>query len=362
MVTLHGGNIHAFARARAVALEAVLDLSASINPRVSTLAMAAVRRALRDVRHYPDPDGRLLREQIAEQYGLDPGSILIGNGSLELIHLVPRALAPRRVLVCAPTFSEYERAAALAGAEVRFFNLNERDGFRLDRARLQARMAEADCLFLCNPNNPTGGLLPKPELLAVVDAAAARQATVVVDEAFMDFQPGESVLPAVVRYPNLIVIRSFTKFYGFPGLRIGYAASEPGMIARLRRWALPWSANHLAQAAAAAALGDTGHVRRSLRWVRRERARLEAALGAIEGVTVFPSAANFLLLKVAQVGRSATDLVQALARANVLVRTAAGFRGLGPEFVRVAVRSPAENRRFIARARAALSGDRGAFQ
>lgn len=358
----HGGNVYRAARELGIPLGKLVDFSASINPLgPSPEALRALRRTT-ELIHYPDPDGTALRQALARRWRLDPARIVLGNGSTELIHLLPRALKLRRALILGPTFSEYEEALRLAGGAAAYLHAKREDAYRppLDAALtiLGRRRLPYDALVLCNPNSPTGQATEVDAVRALVKAAAARKVWVVVDEAFVEYCPAFSVLHDLASRrppPNLIVLRSFTKFYALPALRLGWMAAPVPIVERVRDLQPPWSVNMLAQTMAAAALGDRWHEGESLRRMRRDRQELVAALSRLPGVTVYPSDANFLLLEL-PASLPATRCVRRLAGWGLLLRDCSGLPGLNPATVRLAVRKPADNRRLVTALRDLVKG------
>ncbi len=340
----HGGNIHRFAAAQGRPLADILDLSASINPLG---VPASVERALREnaglLVHYPEPFAEGLGRDIEDMLGLDEGTVLCGNGSTELIYLLVRVLAPRRVLMTAPTFSEYERACAMQqGCGVVTLPLSADDGFRTDPDRFARALAGCQMAFLCNPNNPTGGLLEREQVLMIADAAEAAGCVLVVDEAFIDLAAGASVASDVASRGSIVVLRSLTKFYAIPGLRIGYAVVPRRLRDRLREGKEPWTVNAFAQAAARAALRDQPYRERSLALFREEKRFLEQRFSEL-GIAFFPSAANFYLLRL----EDGPGMAAALREKGILVRDCSNFDGLDRSYVRVAVRTRPENERLL---------------
>ena len=257
----HGGNIYAASRRTGIPEEQILDFSASINPLgMPEGAARAIRDGIGRLYHYPEPYSEELASCVARHLAVDPETVICGNGSTELIYLVPRALHPRRVLIPNPTFMEYGRACSLAGVsgvvamqlrdDVRF------DVFPGDFIDLMGGSEPCDMAFLCNPNNPTGRLVSREDVLECADAARRRGCYLVVDEAFADFCPEASVCGDVEKNPYLIVLRSMTKFYALSGLRIGCAVLHPSIAEKARAYKEPWTVNSLAQKAGIAALGD----------------------------------------------------------------------------------------------------------
>lgn len=347
----HGGNIYAAARELGLPSSRLIDFSASINPLgPSKRALRLAAAALPCTRHYPDPDCRGLVRALASRWGLEEGHFVIGNGSSELIHLLPPALSIRHALILGPTFSEYARALSVQGGRVSYLHATRKDGYQTPLTQalktLRTNSSRFDALFLCNPNSPTGQVAPAQDVLDLAGMAARWKVRVVVDETFVDYCEAHSVLSAVARIPCLLVLRSFTKFYALPGLRVGYLAGPPEVVARIRRLQAPWSVNTLAQTAAQAVLEDRRHAQRSLAFMHRERARLTKALRAISGLHVFPSAANFLLVELPP-SMPATHVTQVLREQGLLVRDCSAVPGLTGRTIRIAVRTTAENRRLV---------------
>lgn len=347
----HGGDIYAAARELSRSPSRLIDFSASINPLgPSKQAIRAAAKALPLACHYPDATCHDLVTALASRWKLDPAHVVIGNGSSELIHLLPRALAIRHALILGPTFSEYERAVTHAAGRVTYLHAMRKDGYQIPltqaRKALRTTRSRVDTLFLCNPNSPTGQVASAKDILALADMAARRKVWVVVDETFVDYCEAYSVLSAIARNSRLLVLRSFTKFYALPGLRVGYLAGSPEAVARVRRLQAPWSVNTLAQTAAQTALEDRRHAQRSLAFMHRERARLDKALGAIPGLHVFPSAANFLLVELPP-SMPAAYVAQTLRQQGLLIRDCSAIHGLTDRTIRIAVRTTAENKRLV---------------
>ena len=359
----HGGNIYAASRRTGIPLSQILDFSASINPLgVPKRAALLMKEHINRLRHYPEPYSEELAAHIGKQLGCGGETIVCGNGSTELIYLIPRALRPARVLIPAPTFGEYEKACSSSGAsEVVGYRLRHEDAFDVDpelfveamsgrpgsspasasrtpKGRGPCRMA-----FLCNPNNPTGRLISKKEVLRIADAAGSLSCYLVVDEAFIDFCPAGSVVSEVARNPYLIVLRSLTKFYALSGIRIGYGVFYPSVAEKIRACKEPWTVNSLAQCAGVAVLEDTAYQKASRETMEREKSFVETGFKKI-GIDFIPSAANYYLLKVEH---GAAKMVAALEQKGILVRNCASFVGLDQTYIRVAVRSRAENERLL---------------
>lgn len=350
---VHGGNVLDAVARYGVREKDILDFSANVNPLgPSSAALRAAKRALVVSDRYPDEETTELRKAIARYFGVRPGHIVCGNGSTGLIHLIPRVYRPRKVLVPVPTFTEYAAAAAAAGGEVIAYPLKEKDGFRVDPIEMAFALKGVDMVFLCNPNNPTGLLIPKGEMREILNYALKEGVRVVVDEAFMDFIDNESLVKDAVQSPHLICLRAFTKFYGMPGLRVGYAVANEETAASLASSLEPWSVSTIAERAAVAALNDWGYAKKTRSLIAKERDRLLSALRLLPGVEPFPSSVNFIFIKLASM--DSRVLTQTLGQRGILIRDCSSFPNLNSRFVRIAVRTRRENERLLAALRDVL--------
>jgi threonine-phosphate decarboxylase len=349
----HGGNIYEQSRINGFSPDRVIDFSASINPNgMPRRASAAIRDHIRLVPHYPETHSESLASVIEKHYRIKSGSVICGNGSTELIYLIPRVLKPRRVLVTAPAFSEYEKACEISGkADVARYVLGPEDDFSVDPDHFINAMEglcsgkkemRCDLAFLCNPNNPTGRLMKKRDILKIADAAFTIRCYLVVDEAFIDFCEGESVIASVAKNPYLIVLRSMTKFYALAGLRLGFGVFHPRLAGKLKRHKEPWSVNSLALAAGSVVFSDRAYQNASLAMFRREKRFLENKFNDL-GIKYFASDANYYLLHF----RNSRTIVNGLEKKGILVRDCSNFKGLGKGYVRIAVRSRKENSRLM---------------
>jgi threonine-phosphate decarboxylase len=346
MPRAHGGNTREAVRRYGIAEKAFVDFSSSINPLgPSSAARRAARKAIDRIDRYPDPDLSDLRGAIARYYGIKSEQVVCGNGSNALIHLLPRVFRPKKVLIPMPTFSEYAAAVEDAGGEVVPLMLQEQNGYRVDPLDLSFALKGVDMAILCNPNNPTGALTTKTEMLEILRTSCENGVRLVVDEAFMDFVDAESLVKEAVQSSHLIVLRAFTKFYGMPGLRVGYAIADAGTAQRLRSGQEPWTIDVPSEQAAIAALTDWGYAAKTRRYIARERDRLLSGLRLIGGVEPFPSPANYVLLKLT--GIDSQLLTDKLGRRGLLVRDCSSFPGLDNRYVRIAVRTRWQNRRLL---------------
>ncbi|WP_088890133.1 threonine-phosphate decarboxylase CobD [Leptolyngbya ohadii] len=369
----HGGNLTWAATLAGCSPFDILDFSASINPLgPPPSAIAAIQSSLNDLRHYPDPGYIHLKQTLAQLHDLSPDWILPGNGSAELLTWASRELADLNAThLLTPAFGDYLRALKAFNANIIPcpLPLTDKDDRSIGSTEIGLDRALSDSLLptphsplstllpihpsthplptgllLNNPHNPTGKLFPRQSLLPLLE----QYALVVIDEAFMDFLPEDeqqSLIDRVTEFPNLVILRSLTKFYSFPGLRFGYAIAHPDRLQRWQQWRDPWSVNTLAAAAAEAVVKDVAFQQKTLNWLPPARNQLYAGLAALPGLSPLPGAANYLLVHF----RGSTIELQKtlLQRHKILIRDCNSFPELGDRYFRVAVRTESENQRLL---------------
>ena len=335
------------------------DFSASINPLgVPLAARRVLQTAIRKILHYPDPQGRALLEAIAKRHGISPDNVLLGNGTVELIYAIPSALNIRHGLIIGPTFSEYERVLTLAHARVTCVLARLEDHCRppIPEALATVQQPPAtgagkrplpiDAMFLCNPNSPTGQSVSRNSVYRILEEVKRHGGCLIVDETFVEFCEEKSVIRRAVSDDSLLVLRSFTKFYGIPGLRIGYAVGTEKRLQAIRNRLPPWSVNTLAQEAAWACLQDHRYRKRTLLFFQKERPVFRRALERIPGFRVYPSSANFFLVELPR-PLTSHKVQAALMEHGFLVRDCSTYPGLDERMLRFAVRTSNENARLV---------------
>jgi threonine-phosphate decarboxylase len=341
----HGGDVYQLARSLGINLADLIDFSASINPLGYPPGIAgAVQEALKEIVHYPDRRCVALRQDLAAYHHLTSEEILVGNGSTELIYLLARVLKPRRGLIITPAFSEYEHALRVAGVPMAFQATTEAHNFTLNEV-FEAQAG--DLVFLAHPASPSGSLLDPELFLAVAARLDAAGAYLLLDEAFIDFVEEASFKSHLNRFPRLLILRSFTKFFGIPGMRLGCLLAAPELVARLGEAQEPWSVNTMAQVMGRACLADREYMAATRAVITQERAFLLDRLAALPGLTPFPSVVNYLLVKLNHPGATAAHLRQKMLTHRIVIRDASNFRGLDERFFRIAVRGREENKRLL---------------
>jgi len=345
----HGGDVFAWAERAGMGAGDIVDFSASINPLgPPSLARKAFRTSYREISRYPDPYGAELKRALACRHEMEPEELLLGNGSTQLIYLLCLALRPSRALIVGPAFSEYANALTLAGARVRLVYPAANGGFKFSTEEfMSAWEKDDDMAFLTTPNSLTGQLIPRTEIEKIARVALTREKFLIVDEAFIDFVETESVKRLVRENPYLIVLRSLTKYYALPGLRLGYLLAQAQRVKHLAAYLEPWSVNGPALKVALACLKDMSFQCQTDYWLHRERSFLAKGLRALKGFHSYPSSANFLLVRIEHPNGDAGELRSFLLGKHLLIRVCHCFLGLGARYFRVAVRRRKDNQRLL---------------
>lgn len=348
---VHGAEVLAAAQESGFLPQQILDFSSSVNPLgPSKKALDAAKKAFNQIASYPDSNSNGLRDVLAEHYGVERKNLIVGNGSTELMYLFADSfLKPGdNVLMPAPTFGEYEGAVRKAGVTPKFVRLGR--GFQIDSQAFKISMAGAKLAFLCNPNNPTSLLIPQDTLVEIVETALAQDTLIFLDEDFLEFVEHEkslSLIGSLQKYPNLFILRSFTKIFGLTGLRVGYGIANREIIDALLCAKIPWNINCLAQAAAVAALKDKTHLQETIELIKNEKAWLATELDSFKTFNIYPPDANFFFVDIRKSGLTAAELRKRLLTQGILIRDCTSFKGLDEFYIRVAVKTHEENERLI---------------
>lgn len=342
MKLVHGGD---WAGYRAEFGCDALDFSANVSPLgLPTGVAAAITNALPTADRYPDPLCRELRAALAGAEGVPADWILCGNGAADLIFRLALAVRPRRALLPAPTFAEYEAALQTVGCAVQRVFLREENEFAVTEEFIDAVTPETDIVFLCQPNNPTGQVTPPALVERLVRRCAECGAVLVVDECFLDFLPDRDAWTAkqLLRdAPQLVILKAFTKLYAMAGVRLGYAlCGDATLLEKMRGAGQPWAVSSLAQAAGLAALQETAYAGAVRALIAEQRPRMAAGLRAL-GLRVMDGQANYLLF------RATPDFGEKLRRRGAVVRSCANYPGLDAAWYRTAVRTAEENTRLL---------------
>ncbi|MCV9878037.1 threonine-phosphate decarboxylase CobD [Brenneria izbisi] len=344
----HGGNVLEMALKIGVNAADIIDFSANINPLGMPASLkTTLINQLERAEHYPDVEYRELHAALAQVHDCSPDHILAGNGATELIYAVVHTLQPRRALLLTPGFAEYRRALQRIDCIIDDYVMSAEDGFQPD-TRLLAVLDKVhyDCLFIATPNNPTG-LMPDSSLLQdIVERCHQCHTALIVDEAFIDFLPdAPGLIPQITAFPHLYILRSLTKFFAIPGLRLGYLVSaNRHAIQTMKQSREPWTINAFAALAGEIITKDSAYIAATRRWLTQAQPWLYRELSAMPELQVWQPCANYIFLRCL---RPEIPLQQALLQHRLLIRACANYPGLSAGYYRVAVKSAADNQRLI---------------
>lgn len=335
------------------------DFSISVNPLgMPKPSLQAAREALHLCHCYPDYQGEKLRLALSEVESLPPEWILLGNGAAELIYALCHAMRPKNALLTAPAFQEYEAAIGSAGGSSVFWNLKESENFCLKEDFLSAITKENDLLFICNPNNPTGSIMEWELLIQIAEKCKKTNTILCIDECFLPFMPKEkeaelTMKKALCDFPQLIVLRAFTKIYAMAGLRLGYVLSaNERLLEQIRQCIQPWNTSLPAQRAGEAALGCADYLKQTRLLLKQEKEYLLREIQDGLAEKIYPPGANFIFFK------SRKDLKEKLLRKKILIRDCGNFHGLSKGYFRIGIRSHEENFRLISSWREIMDRER----
>jgi threonine-phosphate decarboxylase len=324
----------------------IIDFSSNITPLgIPNSVKLIIKKNLDKIQFYPDPKSENVISSLEKYTHLSKSNIIVGNGAIEILYNFCFAFLSKttKVLIHVPTFQEYETAVKLSNCKISYFkslNLSTNiDSFI-------SQIPKSGCIFLCNPNNPTGELLSKKELLSIIIVAKKLKTIVFIDECFIELVPksNESVISYVKKYDNLFILRSLTKSFGLPGLRIGYACGSKEIIKILQKIKIPWSVNSLAQDAANVVIKNTSHLKKSNIIIKKELKYLEDNISILNGFECISSSTNFILIKIKY---DSTKLQTKLLKNKILIRDCKNFRGLDNHYIRIAVKSHKDNVKLV---------------
>lgn len=334
---IHGGDVYGH--------RDCIDFSANCNPLgTPEKVKQAIIESLDHINEYPQVGCAALKEAIAAYEQVKPEQVVCGNGAAEVIYSLCRAQMPKKALISAPTFAEYEQALYSVGCKAEFFELDEKKQFVLGEEFLEALQPELDMVFLCNPNNPTG-ILIQPEILKRITQRCWQwKITLAVDECFLDFVPEPELYTLksyLEQYPNLFLLKAFTKRYAMAGVRLGYGLSgNRELLEKMEGMVQPWNVSTMAQAAGIAALKETAYAEAGRQMTFEELAYLKKEMQQL-GYKVYPSQANYVFFE------GPIDLYEKLEERKILIRDCSNYTGLCKGYYRVAVKAHWENQLLI---------------
>lgn len=358
---IHGGQLRQIATRFGIPEERLTDFSANINPiGPPSSALAAIRRALEHpatLSTYPDLELIELKRTIAEYTGVRVDNVAVANGFVPLLDSALRSRKIERCLMPVPSFNEYRRVLENGNVVVDSYRLSPDQGFEYDADRIITMLLDCSCdaILLANPQNPSGALCSAPKMKRLIEMAAKHSVTVLLDEAFIDYCPSESLTQQAVELANLVMFRSVTKFFAIAGLRVAYAVGNSNNIAAMNRFIAPWPITSIASDVVRAVLNDKTYAEESRfvngqrrLWLERELTRLK--------IVVSSSHTDFLLLRFPAEVNVNLLWERMIVEEQIVLRSCANFEGLAGGYLRIAVRTESENERLICGLERALSG------
>ena len=344
----HGGNIHKAKRDKNTKL---IDFSANINSLGLSVAVEAkIKASIDEIIHYPDPDCYELKKLLGQCYSIPKKYITIGNGAVELLYIFCNILKPKNVMIMAPSFCEYERAALASAAKINYHYLEVKNDFKLKVSELINKLDGNDIVFLCNPNNPTGTILKYQEIDSILAVAKAKNIVIFVDESFIDFIENNQEYTCrqlIQQYDNLVILHSLTKFYAIPGLRLGFMLANSDLTQKMHLAKDPWNVNVLAQVAGVAALKDKEYQKQSIENLNYTKSLFYDKLKSIEKLKVYPPTVNYIFIDIKNTGYTARELQELLLKDNILIRNCENYPGLSEYYIRLAIKDEKNNNLLI---------------
>ena len=352
--SFHGSDLEKIEKIYGIKKEDIVSFSANVNPLgVSPLLKRDLASKLDVISTYPDREYTDLRKVIAEYCDASPESILVGNGSTELITLFIKMTAPKKAMIIGPTYSEYERELSLSGGVSLYFPLKEESDFTLDPDSLIQSLDESiDMLIICNPNNPTSSAIKRDKMRRILDACKTLDIFVLVDETYVEFAEDYdsiSCIPLTSAYNNLCLLRGVSKFFAAPGLRLGYAiCGDTDLMKDIGSIKDPWTVSSLAEVSGQLMFRDADYIKATKESISSERQRVCSELKSISGIKVYDPVANFVLCRITKENVDADILFDNAIRKNLMIRNCSSFPFLDNKYFRICFMSPTDNDRLLA--------------
>lgn len=344
---LHGGNIYKFIRE---GKRDILDYSSNINPLgIANKFKELIKSNIDILTAYPDPYYFELREKIASHNNIEKESVIVGNGATEILFLYVRALKPRKVLLLAPCFAEYERALKSITTKIEYFELKELNNFYPDIEVLKKEIKnnKYDLVLLCNPNNPTGQFINLEDLRQLKEVCEEKNINLFIDEAFIDFiENWKDKTALLLKSENIFIMRAFTKFFAIPGLRLGYGLTfNTNILERMWEEKEPWTVNSFANLAGLTMLDDKEYIEKTEKWILEEKEFMFKELSKFKNIKTYKTECNFILLRLYNI--SSQNLREKMIEKNILIRDASNFKFLNNNFIRLAIKDRNSNLKIL---------------
>ncbi|WDP90714.1 MAG: pyridoxal phosphate-dependent class II aminotransferase [Desulfobacter sp.] len=346
MIIGHGGNKQKLADRLGCPVDEIIDMSSNLNPlgppeRIHRL----IRENIEAIHALPEPDGMSMARGFARYHGIAPENVIPGNGTTFFIYTLPLALGAKKVLIAGPTYSDYRDGCAMHGIEIRHFMAGPDTGFQPDMDELSRLAGEADIVFICNPNNPTGALIPKPELEKLIRRHPGT--CFVADESYLPFvdDAEEISLVSHTDIDNLVVLSSMSKIFRIPGLRTGFLSGAVPLIEKVMAYYQPWSVNALAQEVIRDIFNHPDEIlpfyQKTRAYIKEEKAAFLKSLSGVAGIRLFEAPTYFVLATLDKM--TAPEFCDRVGDDKILIRDCSNFEGLSHRFVRFSLKDRSIN-------------------
>ena len=345
----HGSDLEKIEKKYGINKENIISFSANVNPLgISPLLKTTLSDKIDAITSYPDREYTSLRKAIAQYCKCNKDNIIVGNGCTELISLFIQITAPKNTLVLGPTYSEYSRDLEIAGSNINYYYLEEKNNFILDTNDfIENITSSTDLVIVCNPNNPTGSCVTQNDLEHILEHCKKTDTFLMIDETYAEFAPElESItaIPLCAKYDNLIILRGTSKFFAAPGLRLGYAITgNHSLITEINTNKNPWMISSLAVVAGETMFLDEGYINETRKLIHSERGRMTKLFSQSDKFKVYPSYGNFILLKILDPKLTSHNLFEKAIKRNLMIRDCSTFDTLGDKYIRFCFMNPEDN-------------------
>ena len=349
MLNGHGGNIYDVARRLGCAPSEIIDMSSNVNPLGPPPGLVKyLKENLNVITALPEVDSNLLVRSFADRYGVDPATVLAGNGSTQFIYSIPLALKTKKAMILGPTYADYADACRMHASRFEYLIAQESQGFKIDIDVIKTQVKGFDTVFICNPNNPTGAFYTAADIESL--CRAFPDTYFVIDESYLPFVTSGDHESMIGRgLSNVIILNSMSKIFRISGLRIGFIIASEKVINTLSQYSLPWSVNTLAQLAVGYLMKNGNEVKAFIEQthelIETEKKHLSEKFKNAAGIKLFASTTSFMLAKLNH-RHTADEICQTLQHERILIRNCSNFKGLSDRFIRISLKNSETNLMF----------------
>jgi len=342
MIIGHGGNIYQIASKLGCAPSEIIDMSSNVNPLGTMPGLVTfLKHNIQAIGRLPEADSGTSVNAFAFRYDIDPGLVLAGNGTTQFIYSIPQALNTKKALILGPTYADYADACKMQKVDYSYLIAEESKSFKPDINQIEDSISESDTIFICNPNNPTGALIPPADLELLCRSHPDK--FFIIDESYMPFvKSGEKISMIRPGLPNVVVLNSMSKIFKIPGLRFGFLISSKEIMKKLEPFMLPWSVNSLAQAAVLYLMEKRGEVEAFIEktrdFIETEREIFISKFEDASSIRLFPSTTTFILARLYE-DYTSENICSYMSQHKILIRDCSNFRGLSDRFIRVSLKT-----------------------